>query len=144
MDEIHISRLDSCILASHAQSAVRGTSNCAVASIAQSAVMIRFCPRFIFLFPLPFSQSHDLMSPDPCHLTGRSPDLLVTWPSLIVLTSHCLEAHCPPYMGTPIVSGLIVLLPIVLPCYCLRLHCTPSPIVRLIRTLSHGSCLSSI
>ena len=35
-------------------------------------------------------------------------------------------------------------LPIVPPCYCLYLHCSQSPIVRLIRTLSHGSCLSSI
>ena len=111
-------------------------------------VMIRFCPHFIFLFSLPLFQSHDLTSPDrspdPCHLTGRSPDFLVTWPFPIVLTSYCLAAHCPPYMGTPIVSGPIVSLPIVLPYYCLRPHCTHSPIVRLIRTLSHGSCLSSI
>ena len=104
-------------------------------------------PIYFSIFPYPF-QSHDLMSPDqspdPCHLTERSPDFLVTWPFLIVLTPYCLAAHRPPYMGTPIVSGLIVLSPIVLPCYCLHPHCTHSSIVHLVGTLSHGSCLSSI
>ena len=50
-------------------------------SVLIPVVMIQFCPHFIFHFPY-LSQSHDLMSPDrspdPCHLTGRSPDFLVT------------------------------------------------------------------
>ena len=106
-------------------------------------VMIRFCPHFIFIFSLPFFQSHDLMSPDRspdlCHLTLLSHDH-----PLLFSFSICLAAHCPPYMGTLLSLGLLFHSPL----FSLAIVFVPivsrSPIVRLIRTLSHGSCLRSI
>jgi len=112
-----------------------------------SSVMIWFCPHFYFLFPLPFFSHMTL-----CHLIGHL--TFVTWlDDHLTFLSHD-HLYCAYFLlsysplsaiyGDAIVSGPIVLLSIVLPCYCLRPIVPQSPIVCLVRTLSHGSCLSSI
>jgi len=78
-----------------------------------------------------------------------SPDWMITWLSChmtVPYCSHCLLSHrsLSTIYGDLIVSRPIVLPPIVLPHHCPCLYCLQSPIVHLIRTLSHGSCLSSI
>jgi len=103
-------------------------------------------PPFYFLFPLTF-MSHDLFVTWSVTWPS-SPDWTITWPSvtwpsplfLLLIVSQPIVCH---------IWGLyclwaIVLFPIVLPCYCPCLYCSQRPIVHLIRTLSHGSCLSSI
>ena len=108
------------------------------ASISRSShVTIWFCPHFIFYFSLPF---------------------LVTWPyvtwSVTWLSCHMTTFYCSHFLlscsllstiyGDSIVSRPIASFSIV-PLVIVFVSIVPkSPIVHLIRTLSHGSCLSSI
>ena len=123
------------------------TSQLSNAHMQQQECYDPILPPFYFSISLTFF-SHMILRHLISHLT------LVTWPDdhLTFLSydlsycSHCLLFYSPlsAIYGDLIVSEPIVLLPIVLPCYCLCLHCPQSPIVCPIRTLSHGSCLSSI
>jgi len=104
-------------------------------------------PPFYFLFSLTFHVTWPYVTWSVTwHL---SPDWMITWLSCHMTTPYCSH-HLLSYSPLSaiyrdlIVSEPIVSFPIVLPCYCLHLHCSQIPIVCLTRTLSHGSCLSSI
>jgi len=78
-----------------------------------------------------------------------SPDQMITWPfshmtTLIVFTSYCPIAHCPPYMGTLLSLGLLSYAPL-FSLVIVFASIVPRTLLFIsLGHLSHGSCLSSI